>query len=57
MNKIGLIIKREYLTRVKKRSFITHLAPPHGTSKGNCQNKCKASSFAIGGEPDSRTPQ
>ena len=29
MNKIGLIIKREYFTRVKKRSFIimTFLGP------------------------------
>ena len=51
------------ISKVAHRSCIhlqTHtarLAPPHGTSKGNCPNKHKASSFAIGGEPDSRTPQ
>ena len=42
---------------IQLQTHTTHLAPPHGTSKGNCPNKCKASSFAIGGEPDSRTPQ
>ena len=52
-----VISKVAHRSCIHLQTHTAHVAPPHGTSKGNCQNKCKASSFATGGEPDSRTPQ
>ena len=52
-----VISKVAHRSCIHLQTHTAHLAPPHGTSKGNCPNKHEASSFAIGGEPDSRTPQ
>ena len=52
-----VISKVAHRSCINLQTHTAHLASPHGTSKGNCQNKCRASSFAIGGESDSWTPQ